>query len=240
MLCSVPPPLTDDQLSAALDGEADQAVREHLERCPSCAARLEQARLAERALAGRLYRWDCPSARRLSEYYLGMVDQAEARAIARHLEQCARCSAEIEQLRLFLAADQDAPLPLPQPSRPPRPRLAERMARLLPPTPALAMRGAGPAPIVAEAAGVTLFLHLQPAADRRLNISGQVVADEPEHWAGALVELRSAGALLAVAALDELGGWSAGPLPAGPAELRVTREDGVVVVLPEVELAARP
>ena len=56
MLCSAPPPLTDDQLSAALDGEADQVVLDHLERCPSCTARLEQARRAERALAGRLYR----------------------------------------------------------------------------------------------------------------------------------------------------------------------------------------
>src|SRR5689334_23694103 len=139
MLCSVPPALTDDQLSAALDGDADAAVRNHLEHCPSCRARLEQARLAERALASRLHRWDCPSARQLSEYHLDLADPAQAREIARHLEQCARCSAEVEQFRRFLAAD-DQPLPqIRQPQRRRPPRLAELIARLLPSTPVSAM-----------------------------------------------------------------------------------------------------
>jgi hypothetical protein len=212
-------------------------VRDHLERCASCTARLDQARLAERTLVGRLYRWDCPSARQLSEYHLDLADPAEASAISRHLEGCARCSAEIEQFRQFLAADDQPPPPV-QPLRPPRPRLAELIARLLPPAPAPAVRGAGPAPIVAEAAGVTILLHVQPATDGRINITGQVVADDQERWAGALVELRGSGVPQAVATLDALGGWDCGPLPAGAAELRVTREDGLVVVLPAVELAA--
>jgi hypothetical protein len=240
MLCSVPPPLTHDQLSAALDGDADQVVRDHLDRCPSCRARLEQAGLAERALAGRLRRWDCPSPKQLGEYDLGLLDPDEMGAIGRHLDQCARCSAEIEQLRLFLAAgDQPAPQAL-QPRHLPRPRLAELVARWLPPipTPALAVRGAGPAPLVADANGLTIFLQPQPIDDRRLNLTGQVVADDQERWAGALVELRIAGVLQAAVALDVLGGWSCGPLPAGAAELRVTREDGAVVVLPEFELSA--
>jgi hypothetical protein len=98
------------------------------------------------------------------------------------------------------------------------------------------MRGAGPAPIVAEADGLTLFLQVQPTTDRRVAITGQLVADDQERWAGALVELRSSGALQATTALDALGGWSSGPLAAGVAELRITREDGAVVVLPEFEL----
>jgi hypothetical protein len=239
MLCSVPPPLTDDQLSAALDGDTDSIVRDHLGRCASCMARLEQARLVERALAGQLHRWDCPSARQLSEYHLGLVDLAQAREIAHHLGQCARCSVEIEQFSRFLVAD-DPPLPqVHQPPPSPRPRLAELIAHLLPPAPALVVRGAGPAPIVAEADGVTIFLSVQPTTDRRINITGQVAADDQERWLGALVELRSSGALQAVTSLDAFGGWSCGPLPAGVAELRVTREDGTVILLPEFELVVR-
>jgi hypothetical protein len=101
------------------------------------------------------------------------------------------------------------------------------------------MRGAGPAPIVAEAEGVTIFMQPQPTTDGRLNLTGQVVVDDQQRWSGALVELRSAGALQVAVALDALGGWSCGPLPAGMAELRVTREDGVVIVLPEFQLVAR-
>ena len=241
MVCSIPPAITDEQISAALDDAAEPAVQNHLRHCASCAARLERARAAERALASRLHRWDCPSAGQLGDYHMGLFDQEQTRMIAQHIEHCASCAAEVAQLRLFLAAE-PAPAPAAPPSRPRWPGLGELIARLIaaPPgaMPALAMRGAGPAPLVAEADGVTIFLDVQPALDGNITLIGQLMADDQDDWAGALVELRQAGALQATAALDDLGGWSCGRLPAGPSELRITRQDSRSVTLPQVDLRA--
>ena len=87
---------------------------------------------------------------------------------------------------------------------------------------------------MAEADGVTIMLDVQPALDSQVRLIGQLLADDQDAWVGALVELRQAGALRATAFLDELGGWSCGPLPSGPIELRLVRADGRVVVVPEI------
>src|SRR5688500_10323385 len=115
MECSSPPPLTEDQLSMALDDSAEPAVIEHLARCAGCSARLADARKAEQALQASLYRWDCPTPRQLADYHLARVGPDEDRAIARHLDHCARCHEEIEDLRLFLLAEQPSPQPAPDP-----------------------------------------------------------------------------------------------------------------------------
>jgi anti-sigma factor RsiW len=237
MRCSDPPPLTKDQITAALDGETDPSTDDHLARCEGCAARLAQAQQIERTLKAGLQRWDCPTPQQLGDYHLGLVGQDGARAITRHLEHCVRCSDEIEELRMFLTADASRRRPAPRPPARPRPLWpTELIAHLLPRAPALAVRGTS-GPIKAEADGVTIFLDVQPATGGRVMLTGQVVADGQERWVGALVELRQAGKLCATAALDDLGSFSAGPLNAEPTELRVTPQRGPALVLPDIELA---
>src|SRR6266536_5903792 len=102
MECSSPPPLTDDQLSAALDQAAAPDVIDHLASCASCAARLEAAQQAEQSMRSALYRWDCPTPQTIADYHLGRPSAEEQRAIVRHLETCARCSEELAELVLFM------------------------------------------------------------------------------------------------------------------------------------------
>jgi hypothetical protein len=239
MECSSPPPLTDDQLSAALDQAAAPDVIAHLASCASCAERLATAQLAEHSLRSALYRWDCPDPQTLADYHLGRPSAEEQRAIVRHLETCARCSDEIAELALFMR--EEAPVAVmaePSPARRPAGR-GWSLARLLPRTPALALRGGPGAPLMFEADdGVTIFLETQPAAGGQTELRGQLVADDQEGWAGALIELRQAGALRATAVIDDMGTFRVAALPTQPTELRATRADGRALLLPEFDLAS--
>jgi hypothetical protein len=239
MECSSPPPLTDDQLSAALDQEATPDVIDHLAGCASCAARLQTAQQAEQSLRSSLYRWDCPPPQALGEYHLGMGSAEQQRAITRHLEVCARCRDEMAELVQFMRDDLPAAAPA-APSSARRPALRGwSLARLLPQAPALALRGGVSAPLMFEAdGGVTIFLEIEPAADGQAELRGQLVADDQDAWIGALAELRQSGELRATAAVDDLGTFRVASVPAQPAELRITRADGRALLLPEFELAS--
>lgn len=238
MQCLLPPPLTEDQISAALDDDADPVVQQHLAQCPSCTARLAEARRFEHTLKARLYRSDCPTPQELGDYHLGLTGAAEARRVAGHLEECVRCRAEVEELREFLVTGaMPRTSPRPEPARPAWPSLGELIARVLPRAPALAARGAGGGPLIAQADGATLILDVQPADDGQVALIGQLVTDDQDRWTGALVTLRQAGAVRTTAILDDIGGFSCGPLPAGPTEVRITPRLGRPMLVPEIDLA---
>ncbi|MGH2520950.1 MAG: zf-HC2 domain-containing protein [Anaerolineales bacterium] len=243
MRCSHPPPLTPDQLSAALDGEAGPAILDHLAGCPGCAARLERVRQVEQRLGRQLYRWDCATPEQLGDYQLGVLAEAEAFAIARHLEGCTRCREELDDLRAFLAAEarpraQRAQRGQPQPARGPGSHGIPILARLLPPPPTPALRGEARGPITAEAGGVTIVLDLQPAAEGRVRLLGQLAAEDQDRWTGALVQLWQAGALQTMARVDDLGGFHCEGIAPGLTDIRITPQMGRTLVLPDVELIA--
>jgi hypothetical protein len=237
MECTQPPPLTDDQITAVLDGEGDSQVLAHLERCPGCTQRLQQAQRLEGALHASLWRWDCPAPQVLGEYQLQLLAADQAAVVACHLETCPHCAAEVNDLRAFLDAE---PTPETRPQRaftlPRLPHPGELIAALMPRTPALALRGAGAGQITARAEGITIFLEFQPIP-AGFELTGQVIADSDQsEWAGALVELRQAGALTSTATLDELGEFKCAPLTTEPAALRITAHTGRVVVLNAFDL----
>ncbi len=103
MTCVSPPQPAEGDLLAYLDGEADDQVIAHLERCPHCRERARcLAHLQDRLMA-QLYRFDCPSPEALGEYYLGVLSGDEAATVAWHLAECPRCAGEMAQLEGYLA-----------------------------------------------------------------------------------------------------------------------------------------
>jgi anti-sigma factor RsiW len=93
----------EEQLIAYMDGEADQAIKQHIEACNACAARAEPFIALQRVLLRAFYRLHCPQSQVLGEYYLGLLPEAEVMAIQAHLAECPYCPAELEDLRRFLA-----------------------------------------------------------------------------------------------------------------------------------------
>lgn len=239
--CSSPPQLTDDQLSAVLDGQPDPSVSTHLARCAWCAGRLDRARHIEQRLAAALQRWDCPPPDRLRDYHLACLSPSEASAIAAHLSQCPHCSTELAILSDFLESTATpAVRPVYLPPRPPGPRwrVGELVAQVAPRPPGLATRRAAPRePLIAEAAGNTLMIDTEDS-DGSLALIGHLVASEPERWLGALVELRRDNRLLATALLDEGGGFRCAAIAPGPVSMRISAPDGVAIVVAELPLSA--
>lgn len=94
-------PLTEDQISDAIDGIASSEVETHLGMCPYCKQRRMMAEQAE----GWIRRGLHPSAEKIGEFQLGMLPDDESAAIRDHIEHCLRCGAEWATLRAFLSGD---------------------------------------------------------------------------------------------------------------------------------------
>ena len=245
MPCSDPPPLDDETIDAALDGDMLPAVVAHLQHCASCASRLEEAQQFESALRGRLGRWDCPPPEELGDYHLGLVPQAQQRAIAAHLEVCPRCSAEIEDLRAFLMEAVPAQSHVEEEVPPARPEYTRRLralvAQLLPRAPGFQLagvRGADDGPLIAQSSAATIILEPQKIDPRAVRLTGQIAdeAGDQDRWDGALIEVRQADTLVAVAFVDEVGGFTCAPIRRGTTDLRIIGADGTWIVVDAVEL----
>lgn len=229
MDCSAPPPLSDDQISAAIDGAAEPGVLAHLASCASCEARLAEARAMEQRLHTLVYRWDCPPPERLAALERGRLPAGERQALAEHVASCPSCTRELADLRAFLI-DADAPaIAQPTPTRAPRSG-ARRFAQPVQRLPGVALRGAGAGPLMAEVDGVTIFVDVQLTGGQLLALLCQLVADDLAAWEGALAELRQGGALVASAFVDDLGSFQLSGAPPGPSELRITPPAGTMIV----------
>ncbi|HEY0604841.1 MAG TPA: zf-HC2 domain-containing protein [Herpetosiphonaceae bacterium] len=202
--------------------------------------------MLEDVLKGKLNRWDCPAPQRLGDYVMGLVSaRTEERTIRLHLEECASCKAEVEDLNVFLVSDnvsvsasQKHPQPAVARKHPERPSFGQILARILPRTPALALRGAALGPIMAEAEGTTVVLDVQPATEGQVTILGQVIADDYDSWTGALVELRREGVIQATTTVGDTSSFNCGPFPAGSIQLAITPPVGRTLVLPNIDVSA--
>ena len=75
MNCIFSSPLTDEQISFLLDGNTDEELESHLEQCPACRQRFEEAGQIELMLKKKLFRGDCPSPQMLTDFHMGLLDQ---------------------------------------------------------------------------------------------------------------------------------------------------------------------
>lgn len=164
--------LREGDLLAFLDGAAPPALARHIAACPLCQAELGALREAEALLATALHRAECPTPEQLLRLQSGLLAPAEAQASAAHVATCADCTAE-----LALLASPPAPTLIQQLAL-----AGKRLVRLAlqpAPPPALALRGATPAPrrLVYAADSYQLVLVIAPAHASRgqYQVEGQLL-----------------------------------------------------------------
>jgi hypothetical protein len=81
-----------------VDGTADQAVIEHVHRCPACARQAQELATLQATLTARLYRASCPTPDQLIAYQRGELRGNERLTVAQHLRQCPHCARELAAL----------------------------------------------------------------------------------------------------------------------------------------------
>jgi hypothetical protein len=228
-----PADITDAELLAYIEGDADDQIVGLVEQSEALSLRVQQLQREVEWLTAHSFRRTCPDADDLGDFHLGLLSGAKARAIKEHLTRCPFCSRELVQYKVFLGEP------------PKQPGLAKRivvsLARLLDsalppgqmPAPAYALRG--------EAR-----LALYRAGDLQISLDVQEDVEKLGYWSivgivtGAethllSVDLWQEDAHLNTVPVDETGGFMLPALLPGVYELIIKGAD-VVIHIPSFSL----
>jgi hypothetical protein len=236
------PNVSDADLLAYLEGEADESVAQEIEASTSYDERLRELARQERTLVAGLYRSSCPEAHELGEYHMELLPGERAALVAQHLEDCPHCALELRELRAYL--DELAPeldYSLLERVRVLVARLAPEFDSLsggLQPAPALAgIRGEENRPYLYEAGEAQISLEVQDDADSagRKSVLGLVMGVEAGDWQATLwqdnhVEGDTGTVQLQAQAVDALGNFVFQALDPGTYRLVLRGEDVEVVI----------
>jgi hypothetical protein len=244
MECIAPHEITEEQLLAYGDGDADDSAIEHIGRCPYCTQRARALVIDQLALRILFHHIECPDAHTLGEFHLGLLSADEQAAIKDHLNSCLDCATEVKDLDHFL---QDVPTTLVAPpvqrQFPKGDLLVRRLvARLIPSLPdpatqlpALALRGATAAPPdVYQAEDIKMVVGLEAdglRAGRKMLLGFTIRQGKPiESLTGARVQLSRYGQTVALEQVDGLGNFVFFDLTSGEYELVLFTDREQVVI----------
>lgn len=96
--CVDPTEIQEGDLMAYVDGVAEEAVVQHIHRCPACARQAQALAGLGAALISNLYRHACPESDQLVAYHQGELGGNEKLVVAQHLRQCPHCARELAGL----------------------------------------------------------------------------------------------------------------------------------------------
>jgi hypothetical protein len=225
MECIAPDEITEEELLAYGDGEADEIAVEHIARCPYCAERALALATDQLALRILFHRVECPDAHTLGEFHLGLLTADEG------------CTTEVKDLDSFL---QEVPIALVVP--PVQGQVKRLVARLAPSPPdqatqqpALAFRGAAAAPPdVYQAENIRMVVGLEADglhAGRKMLLGFTTREGKPiEGLTGARVQLIRRGQTVAMEQVDTLGNFMFSDLSSGEYELVLFTDREQVVI----------
>jgi hypothetical protein len=232
MKCISSPALEDIEIARYVDGEADEIVATHINQCPFCSERARQWTFLQNRLRKQFYRTTCPTPIELGDHHLGLLPASQALVVSQHVRECPLCQREVAELQEFLA----------EPDSPPGLFTAAKVlfAQLVGPGTASAvgaLRGESKGPLTFEADGVVIVLDVQPTADERASILGQVAAEEQDQWTGANVELRQTDSSEMTSLLDDLGSFHFDRVQPGAAQITLKSTHGIIVHIMNIDIS---
>jgi len=104
-----PTEISDAELLAYLEGSADEETANRVEQSDEYRQRAEELAEEQAQLVARHFRYTCPDALELGNYYLGYLSAQDVRAIKRHLDHCPHCLYELTTFRTFLGEPERKP-----------------------------------------------------------------------------------------------------------------------------------
>lgn len=237
--CVFPPELDDKQLLAYLDGEAGEATISHLKGCAHCRQKAESLNGLQKRLTNRLYRLTCPPSIELGEYHLRMLPASQMLVIGQHLRECPYCTREVAELeKFFLSGLEPMEGNLLGKVKVLIARLVGGQAGQSTLSPDFsALRGETRGPLTFEANGIVIVLDIQQINEGKINILGQVAADDQDQWTTSKVELQQADSLPLTAALDDLGAFHFEDIRLGSTQITITSPSGIVLQVPNFDIA---
>lgn len=232
MKCISSPALDDTQILSFIEGEADDAVAAHIKECPYCSEKARQWTRLQNRLKKQSYRVTCPTPMELGDYHLDYLPDPQKLVVAQHLRECALCRREVTVLEGFLIdlAPESSLLGTA------KVLVARLMGGQAENALAPALRGEAKGPLTFEVDSTVIILDIQSAKDGKVDILGQVAAEDQDQWTEALVELRQDGQLEFSTRVDDLGAFQAEGIIPGPKELQIISEDHSLIVISNFEV----
>ena len=234
MTCISPPELEVRLLMAFLDGEADPETRLHLQQCDYCRDRAKTLEREQKLLTSRLHRASCPSTVELGEFHLRMLPSDQMLMVSQHVRECPLCTREIEQLKEYLS--DLAPGTEGNLLRQTKRLVAQLVSGRGAGKPALELRGTGEGPLTFETEGAVIVLDIQPANAGKVNIFGQVAADDQDLWTGSTITLNQADGSMTTDTLNDLGGFHFEQVSSGSIQIMILSPHAVEVQIPKIEV----
>lgn len=238
MNCISPPEPEDRLLLAYLDGEADPKTELHLQQCRYCRERAKALAREQNILTSRLYRISCPSAAELGEFHLRLLPAPQILVVAQHVRECPHCTREINQLEEFLSDLATASeINLLERAKVLIARLVSGPASSTPVgEPSFALRGEYKGPSTYEVDGIVIVLDIQPGNEGKVNLQGQVAADDQDRWTGSTVILTQSDSSQAKDTLDDLGAFYFKQVSSGSVQITISSPHGVEVRIPNIDV----
>lgn len=237
MECIAPYEISEEQLLAYSDGEADETTLKHIARCAYCTEQARAITANQSILRVLFQRIECPDAHTLGEFHLGLLSPDEHPVIEDHVNSCPDCSKEISDLEQFL---QEVPIKsTPHPLQTQLKRLVARPAPSPPDPaaqqPAFVFRGAAAAPLdVYQAEDIKMVVGLEAdgiRAGRKMLLGFTTRENKPiESLSGAQVQLSRRGQAIAREQVDTLGNFIFSDLTSGEYELTLFTDQEQIVI----------
>ncbi len=206
MNCISSPGLDDTQIMSYVDGEADEAVAAHIQKCPFCSERARQWTHLQNRLKKQSFRVNCPTPMELGDYHLGYLPAPQVLVVARHLRECLLCQREVAELEEYLTG------PAPQagflePVKVMIARLLGEQPDEASPAPSFAgLRGEGEEPFIYQAGNVRVVIDVQDDVEQMglKTLLGLVTGLETNEFT---IQVSRGEQVIATTSVDEIGNF---------------------------------